>query len=259
MGPSTLAACADDSRSDDMLKFLAAVSNYHFDNENNLVLDLMLDGGNMIFAPSDVTLPVVPQQQATPAAKNTGKTAANPQDSGPRAHARGKYRPPHYTVARGDTLFSIAKRFGITAEDLLAANNLPDNHIQRGTVLVIPGATSTKKGHPPTASHYERVRFGDTVGKTLNRAIVNNEPRGFIVHGKKGQVLEINTVSPAENLNVKVLNNRGRKLRLKGTNNQTENNLFVRLPYRGDYIVIVSPTTAPENQKLPFQITFVVQ
>jgi LysM repeat protein len=48
-----------------------------------------------------------------------------------------------YTVVRGDTLASIARKFGVTSQALAAANNLwnPDR-IYAGQVLVMPGAAT---------------------------------------------------------------------------------------------------------------------
>ncbi|MBV8390176.1 MAG: glucosaminidase domain-containing protein [Mucilaginibacter sp.] len=42
-----------------------------------------------------------------------------------------------YTVATGDTLYSISRRFGITVEDLKALNNLQDNTIKIGQKLIV--------------------------------------------------------------------------------------------------------------------------
>ncbi|HUF38181.1 MAG TPA: peptidoglycan DD-metalloendopeptidase family protein [Anaerolineales bacterium] len=47
---------------------------------------------------------------------------------------------PIYIVAEGDTLSGIAVRFGVTVQDLVAANNLSDaNALRVGDRLVIPG------------------------------------------------------------------------------------------------------------------------
>jgi heat shock protein HslJ/LysM repeat protein len=255
MGPSTRAQCSKRSLSNRFMSLFSQASVYRIEGEK-LYLDLPLDAGTMILARPGTAAAVV---QPQPTKQAPAKQGQKVRDSGPRPHARGKFNPPHYIVAPHDTLFSIAERFGVTVDELMKANNLPNNLIFGGMVLVIPNTTSTKPGHPPTASHYERVQFKGTASATLQSNITNGQPKGFILHGKKGQVLEINTVSPAENLRVVVLNNRGRPMRLKGENNKTENNLFVKLPRTGDYIIIVKPTTPPENRQLPFQITFVVQ
>ncbi len=42
-----------------------------------------------------------------------------------------------YAVKQGDTLYSIAKRFGLTVDELKALNNMADNNIKIGQKLVI--------------------------------------------------------------------------------------------------------------------------
>ena len=42
-----------------------------------------------------------------------------------------------YTVATGDTLYGISRRFGLTVEELKALNNMADNSIKIGQKLVI--------------------------------------------------------------------------------------------------------------------------
>lgn len=46
--------------------------------------------------------------------------------------------PTIYTVRQGDTLYSIARRFGVTLEALMAANDLSDYNISVGQQLRIP-------------------------------------------------------------------------------------------------------------------------
>jgi flagellum-specific peptidoglycan hydrolase FlgJ len=42
-----------------------------------------------------------------------------------------------YTIKQGDTLFNISKRFGLTVDELKALNNMGDNNIKIGQILVI--------------------------------------------------------------------------------------------------------------------------
>ena len=43
-----------------------------------------------------------------------------------------------YQVVDGDTLYSIAKRFGVTVHALMAANGLTSSYIRAGSYLRIP-------------------------------------------------------------------------------------------------------------------------
>jgi LysM repeat protein len=54
-----------------------------------------------------------------------------------------------YTVRWGDTLFSIAQRFGTTVEDIKAANGLTSDFIVVGQELIIPGGTGVPPEGPP--------------------------------------------------------------------------------------------------------------
>jgi LysM repeat protein len=47
-------------------------------------------------------------------------------------------RTTTYSVQAGDTLFSIARRFGVALDALMAANRLSNNSISVGQTLVIP-------------------------------------------------------------------------------------------------------------------------
>jgi LysM repeat protein len=60
--------------------------------------------------------------------------------------------PTNHTVQPGETLDSIAQRYGVTTADILAVNNIPDpNNIPAGTVLIIP-APGTGTAPQPTAA-----------------------------------------------------------------------------------------------------------
>ena len=48
-----------------------------------------------------------------------------------------------YTVSKGDTLYSIAKKYNVSVSNLLQANNLNSSILSVGQVLKIPSAVST--------------------------------------------------------------------------------------------------------------------
>jgi membrane-bound lytic murein transglycosylase D len=72
-----------------------------------------------------------------------------------------------YVVARGDTLGAIARSFGLSLEELLGLNDLPDGsiRIQPGQRILVSGARPRTPPPPPVrSSEGYTVRPGDTLG-----------------------------------------------------------------------------------------------
>ncbi len=61
---------------------------------------------------------------------------------GASAEAQEQYR-----VTRGDTLYGISKRYGISIQELMQSNSLRDSLIHPGQSLVIPGSQSSSTGY----------------------------------------------------------------------------------------------------------------
>ena len=99
-----------------------------------------------------------------------------------------------YVVQWGDTIYAIARRFGVTADAIIRANNLVNpNLIRAGQILMIPG-TSTPPP-PPTGRYVVQpgdnlyriaVRFGTTVNAI---AAANHIVNPWLIY--VGQVLTI--------------------------------------------------------------------
>jgi len=81
--------------------------------------------------------------QATPTPQETGEPEAT---ETPAARATPSEGQTEYTVQSGDNASDIASRFGITVEELAAANNMTVDDLRSldvGDVLIIPPASST--------------------------------------------------------------------------------------------------------------------
>jgi peptidoglycan/xylan/chitin deacetylase (PgdA/CDA1 family) len=120
-----------------------------------------------VVAPPSLTPTSTPS--ASPAASPT-QTAATPT---PPAGASTTYE-----VQAGDTVFSIARRFGTTVEAIVAANGLADPaEIEVGQVLLIPGAqpaTST-----PSLGSAQVIRKAATNSQTVYLTFDAGSDAGF--------------------------------------------------------------------------------
>lgn len=71
----------------------------------------------------------------------------------------------YYTVKKGDTLYGIAKEYGISVDELKRVNNLTSNTLTIGEVLVIP---DIEEPETPNENIYI-VRSGDTLYSIANK------------------------------------------------------------------------------------------
>jgi LysM repeat protein len=125
-----------------------------------------------------------------------------------KSKKKESYRLVTYRVKKGDTLISIAKKFGTSYKEIMRVNNLKSPNIRVGQKLKVPSkargdtrAKSTaKRDYSKHSSSYKiyRVRKGDSLGKIAKRFGVSvkaikraNNIRGNLI--RVGQKLKIPT------------------------------------------------------------------
>ncbi len=98
------------------------------------------------------TLTPSPGLGATP----TAIVTVQPQQPTPTVAASPTPMPVQHTVQWGDTVYSLARKYGTTVEAIAEANNLPPSYLIRvGQTLTIPGQ--------PVSSNVYVVKPGDTL------------------------------------------------------------------------------------------------
>jgi peptidoglycan/xylan/chitin deacetylase (PgdA/CDA1 family) len=132
------------------------------------------------------TGPGTPTSPASPSATPTGETP-------PTATPTPVSGTISYTIVRGDTLFSLARRFGTTVEAITSLNGIADpNTIEVGDTILIPtsgtpiptatsspGSASTRIDHGPRGTNRVALTF-DMGGRVepaldiMNYLVANN-------------------------------------------------------------------------------------
>lgn len=82
------------------------------------------------------------------------------------------YIPPEganiHVVARGDTLYSLANKYGVSISSLRSANNLTSDVLSIGQILIIPDKETTPKPEEPSGTTYI-VKSGDSLYSIANK------------------------------------------------------------------------------------------
>lgn len=145
-----------------------------------------------------------------------------------------------YKVEKGDTLFSISRKFQITVAELRAANNLSENDVLKaGQKLIIPeadigtaAALSTSKTAGSTASsEMKTVVYTVQKGDTLYRIARNN---GLTVP----ELLAINNLDSSAVIKV------GQKLNVKAASSPTNSKPTIN----SDTVVKVTDSSLPDTR-----------
>lgn len=161
----------------------------------------------------------------TPVVTDTGTPASGSPAAG--TPAAGTATGRHY-VQRGETLFSIANRYGITVDELRRLNRmLPSETLKSGTTLTVPGAAASG-GSPLTEARTEPVASPPvstttsgaaapgvaTPGNTVSTHTVQRGETLFSISNRYGLTIdELRSLNGLSGNAIRV----GQKLRVKGT------------------------------------------
>jgi LysM repeat protein len=85
--------------------------------------------------------PVIPPNSPTTTTGTSSNNNPNTQPNNPsKPETDGGFKPTpagFHTVIKGDTLYNISKRYGLTVDQLRALNNLPNNDIKIGQLIKV--------------------------------------------------------------------------------------------------------------------------
>ena len=181
-----------------------------------------------------------------------------------------KYTPPFesttYTVKRGDSLYSIAQRFGITVNELKNSNNLTSDTLVIGQQLIIPQSD--------VSGDLYQVQRGDTlynISRKLGVSVADLKRANSLTTDilTPGQLLTIPTTSSDNQVTNTYIVQRGDSLwlianknnvtvdELKKANNLTGNTLTI-----GQVLVIPSSnnqTPPSEDNNIGYETTYIVK
>lgn len=151
-------------------------------------------------APSESLSPV--GAEPAPSSSEVAAIRFSPTRPGTPAAAEAVATPPPatYTVVKGDNLWSIAKKHGITVKQLTAVNNLrSDSTLKLGQTLVLPGkASSAPAAAPSPAAGVAPVASAVSTSKTsITHVVKSGETLGGIA--KKYQV-KVGEIATANNI-----------------------------------------------------------
>ncbi len=113
-----------------------------------------------------------------------------------------------YTVQRGDNLYRISTRFGVSIAAIAQANNISNpNLIFSGTVLVIPTGGTTPPptaapGQPTTTPPVSTGTYTVVGGDTLNRIAARFGTTLAAIRAANPNIVNINLIYPGQVINI---------------------------------------------------------
>ncbi|MCI0431609.1 MAG: LysM peptidoglycan-binding domain-containing protein, partial [Rhodospirillales bacterium] len=118
--------------------------------------------------PSYTPRPSAAAYSPQPSGRVGAEQANYPSQSAPQAEPAvlrtSKVSGRRIKVAKGDTLSILARRYGVSVEAIMSANNLPDGRLNIGQELIMPGVAAGRvaEAAPSSAQSTYKVQKGDT-------------------------------------------------------------------------------------------------
>lgn len=142
-------------------------------------------------------MPSAPSQEAVNKAPTPAPPPVTNQDTNIRSH----------TVVAGDTLYSLANRFGVSVDALRNTNNLKSDNLSLGQIITIPTVTPSTPSSPPPAKEEARTTFdyrvvsGDTLSAIASRfgVTVENIKKENNLKSDSLQIGQVLTISNGTN------------------------------------------------------------
>jgi murein DD-endopeptidase MepM/ murein hydrolase activator NlpD len=104
------------------------------------------------------------------------------------AEPQAKVQGHRIKVAKGDTLSSLSRRYGVPVEQIISANDLPDGRLAQGQELVLPGVTAAKAAAVAKAKPSVRTVKTETIAAPKPTSLAEEEAaeaEGSDVGGKQ--------------------------------------------------------------------------
>ena len=91
------------------------------------------------------------------------------------AEPQAKVQGHRIKVAKGDTLSSLSRRYGVPVEQIISANDLPDGRLAQGQELVLPGVTAAKAAAVAKAQSRVRTVKTETIAAPKPTSLAEEE------------------------------------------------------------------------------------
>ncbi|SDG98874.1 LysM repeat-containing protein [Pedobacter terrae] len=147
------------------------------------------------------------QKLKIPATKNIDENKVDAvADEKPVQESKSTDAAGTHTVLRNETIFTIAKQYGITAYQIRTMNNLPDNAIAIGQVLKVPGGGIVTDVQVPKEKQAETKAKETPVANEENfiHTVANGENIFSIAKKYNLTAYQIRTANKLDDNNIKV-------------------------------------------------------